>query len=318
MTMAGGDAETLGVEVWRGGVNSWETDENAHMNVRFYITRALEGLVGLAGALGMPRAYSPEAGATLLLREHHIRFLREAHPGSLLHMRAAVLSIDETEVKVAQVLYHSATGEPAATFVSRLGHVTARGGRPFPWSRLTRERAAGLMAQAPDYAAPRGLTLEPFESAASLERAQALGVKAIAAGAVMPQDCDAFGRLRAEQFIGRVSDGIPQLVSHIRRIIAAHAPTPIERIGGAVLEYRLVYFDWPRAGDRVTVHSGLADVGERTQRLVHWLLDPETGKAWATSTAVAGTMDLDARKLVPIAPAAQAELKAMAVAGLEL
>jgi hypothetical protein len=40
--MAGGDAETLGVEVWRGGVNTWETDENAHMNVRFYITRALE------------------------------------------------------------------------------------------------------------------------------------------------------------------------------------------------------------------------------------------------------------------------------------
>ena len=316
--MAGGDAETLGVEVWRGGVNTWESDENAHMNVRFYVTRALEGLVGLAGALGMPRAYAPEAGATLLLREHHIRFLREAHPGSLLHMRAAVLSIDETEIRVVQVLYHSATGEPAATFVSRLGHVTADAGRPFPWSRLTRERAEGLMAQIPTYAAPRGVTLDPFESAASLERANALGVKVIALGAVSPQDCDAFGRMRAEQFIGRVSDGVPQLVAAVRQIITDNAETPVSRVGGAVLEYRLVYLDWPRAGDRVSVHSGLANIDHRTQRIVHWLLDPETGKAWATSTAVAGTMDLDARKLIPLSPSAQTALKGLAVEGLTL
>lgn len=318
MTMAEGDAEALGVEVWRGGVNTWETDENAHMNVRFYVTRALEGLAGLAGALGMPRAYAPEAGATLLLREQHIRFLREAHPGSLLHMRAAVLSIEETEARVVQVLYHSTTGEPAATFVSRISHVTAASARPFPWNRQTRERAATLVAQIPAYAAPRGLVLDAFESAASLERAKSLGVKVIASGAVMPQDCDAFGRLRAEQFIGRVSDGIPQLVSQVRQIIAAHAPTPIERVGGAVLEYRLVYLDWPKVGDRVAVYSGLASIDHRTQRIIHWLLDPETGRPWATSTAVAGTMDLDTRKLIPIAPAAQTALKTLAVAGLTL
>jgi acyl-CoA thioester hydrolase len=134
----------------------------------------------------------------------------------------------------------------------------------------------------------------------------------------MPQDCDAFGRMRAEQFIGRVSDGIPQLVAQVRQIIVAHSPTPIERVGGAVLEYRLVYFDWPRAGDRVAVHSGLAGVDHRTQRIVHWLLDPETGKPWATSTAVAGTMDLDTRKLIPISPAAQSALKVLAIDGLTL
>ena len=32
-----------------------------HMNVRFYVVRALEGLVGLAAAMGMPHAFAPNA-----------------------------------------------------------------------------------------------------------------------------------------------------------------------------------------------------------------------------------------------------------------
>ena len=38
-------AEDIGVEVWRGGVNTWECDEMGHLNVRFYVARAMEGLV---------------------------------------------------------------------------------------------------------------------------------------------------------------------------------------------------------------------------------------------------------------------------------
>lgn len=318
MTIAGGDAESLGVEVWRGGINTWECDEMGHMNVRFYVTRAMEGLVGLAAALGMPKAYTPNAGASLVLREQHIRFLREAHPGGPLHMRAAVVSMDETEAQVLQVLYHSATGEPAATYVSRVSHVTAQDARPFPWARHARELAAGLTAAVPAYAAPRGLDLAPFESQASLGRATALGVRTIAAGAVSPQDCDVFGRMRADQFIGRISDGIPQLVGEVRAIIASNSPQKPKRFGGAVLEYRLVYLDWPRAGERMSVHSGLAAIDGATQRIVHWILDPSTGQPWATSMAVTATLDLDARKIVAITPAAREKLSAMAVEGLTL
>jgi acyl-CoA thioester hydrolase len=313
-----GDADSLGIEVWRGGVNAWETDENAHMNVRFYITRAGEGLVGLAAALGMPGAFMPAAAASLMIREHHIRFLREARSGALLHMRAGVLSLSETEAEVLQVLFHSASGEPSASFVTHLSHVTAHDGRPFPWPRQVRERAAGLSVALPKYAAPRGLTLGPFESRASLERAEALGLRRIALGAVSPRDCDVFGRLRADQVIGRISDGIPQLVAETRSIIASHAESQPKRVGGAVLEYRLAYLDWPRAGNRMSVHSGLAAIDATAQRIVHWVLDPETGRPWATSMAVAATLDLDARKIVPASPAAIETLSALAISDLTL
>ena len=53
--------ENPGLEVWRGGVNTWECDRMGHLNVRFHVAHAAEGLVGLAAGLGLPRAFAPAA-----------------------------------------------------------------------------------------------------------------------------------------------------------------------------------------------------------------------------------------------------------------
>jgi acyl-CoA thioester hydrolase len=307
-----------GIEVWRGGVNTWECDEMGHMNVRFYVTRAMQGLVGLAAELGMADAFSPHAVSTLLVREQHIRFLREARPPAPLHMTARVVEMGECDARLLLILWHSQSGEPAATFQTVVAHVTPRDGRPFPWPERVRERAVALTGPVPDFAAARSLSLEPFETTASLERARALDLITISAGAVTPQDCDVFGRMGLDGFIGRVSDGIPRLVSRSRGAVVEHAEVKPERWGGAVLEYRLVYLDWPGAGDRLVIRSGLAGVDSRTQRMVHWMLDPNTGKPWGVSEAVAITLDLDARKIVPISPAAQAVMRALITKGLTL
>ena len=85
-----------------------------------------------------------------------------------------------------------------------------------------------------------------------------------------------------------------------------------------MLEYRLIHLGWPRAGDRIEIRSGLAAVDGRTQRLVHWMVDPDLGRVWGAAEAVTVTLDLDKRKIVPVAPAAQAELNARAIKGLTL
>jgi acyl-CoA thioester hydrolase len=56
-------------------------------------------------------------------------------------------------------------------------------------------------------------------------------------------------------------------------VTAALGEAAPKRLGGAVLEYRMLYLDWPQAGDHVALRSGLAGVDGRTQRLVHWMLD---------------------------------------------
>ena len=308
----------FGMEVWRGGVNTWECDEMGHMNVRFYVARAMEGLVGLAGALGLEGAFRPNAEATLLIREQHIRFPREARAGAPLRMTAGVVELDQTEARLLQLLVHSQTGEIAASFQSVVAHVTAHEGRAFAWSDRTRALAHGLRVSVPEKAAPRGVTSAPANSAASLAEADRMGLISLSTGAFGAQDCDAFGRMRPEMFIGRISDGVPGLAGLIRGEDPAGASERPAKLGGAVLEYRLIHLAWPRAGDRFEIRSGLVAIDERFQRLVHWMLDPATGRAWGTAEAVAASFDLDTRKLVPMSAAAVAAARARITPGLAL
>jgi len=307
-----------GVEIWRGGVNTWDCDEMGHMNVRHYLVRAMEGLVGLAAELGLPHAFSPYANATLLVKEHHIRFLREAHAGAPLHMLGGVIEIGDSEARLLQLLVHSSTGELAATFQTTVVHATPRDGQVFPWPRIARDRAEALRVEVPEQARSRSIALDPFTPTASLPRADALGLTRIGLGGLLPSDCDVFGRMRAEQFIGRVSDGIGAFIHPFRDVVVEHAEPRPARTGGAVLEYRIAYLAWPGAGDRVEIRSGLIGTDARTMRVAHWMLDPATGEPWGTSEAVAITFDLDARKVVAVSDAARKALAANEVAGLAL
>jgi acyl-CoA thioester hydrolase len=307
-----------GAELWRGGVNTWECDEMGHMNVRFYVVKAVEGLATLAALIGMPDAFRSDATSTLLVREQHIRFLKEAHAGAALHMIGGVVEMGDSEARLVQLLIHSNTGEIAASFQTVVTHATAYEGVAFPWSDRTRSKAAALIMAVPEKAQSRSVALDPVESTGSLARADELGLMRIGLGAISPQECDVFGRMRPELFIGRVSDGIGALVGPLRAIVADNAPSQPARTGGAVLEYRLVQLGWPRAGERFELRSGLVGADARTMRLVHWMLDPETGKIWGTSEAVAITFDLDARKVVPIENAAREAMMRTAKAGLAL
>jgi acyl-CoA thioester hydrolase len=312
-------AEPLpGVEIWKGGVNTWDCDEMGHMNVRHYVVRAMEGLVGMAAELGMPHAFSPFANATLLVKEHHIRFLREAHAGAPLYMLGGVVEMGESDARVLQLLVHPASGEVAASFQTTVVHATPREGQIFPWPTIARERAEALKVEVPEKARARSLDLSPFTSTANLGRAEALKLTRIGLGGLLPTDCDVFGRMRAEQFIGRVSDGIGAFIHPFRDTIVEHAEHKPARFGGAVLEYRIAYLAWPRVGDRVDIRSGLLGADARTMRMIHWMLDPATGEPWGTSEAVAVTFDLDARKVVPVTEAARAALAASSVRGLAL
>lgn len=304
---------TVGVEVWSGSVNTWECDVMGHMNVRFYVQKSMEGLGELAAELGMPAAFSPFAEATLVVREQHIRFLREAHANAPLVMTGGVVEMGESEARLLMVM-RNLSGEPCATFQTVVTHATPREGAAFPWPDRIRRRAEALAVSIPDYAAARSLSLAPVETTASLERAETLGLTHTGLGLVGPQDCDVFGRMRTELFMGRISDGIPRLVGGRR----PGSEDTEARIGGAALEYRLVHFGWPRAGDRLALRSGTSWTDARFRRYTHWLLDPATGRPWGAAEAVAVSFDLDTRKIVTLSPDALAEVQKQVTPGLAL
>jgi len=294
-----------GIETWRGGVNPWQCDQMGHMNVRFYVAHAMEALAGLAAALGMPRAFSPRATSTLIVREHHIRFLREARAGDALHMNVGVLEMAESEASALQLLFHSVSGEPAAVFHTRLAHARAADAQPFAWSISTPKRAGPLHVEVRQGLAPRSLTPGESRRGASLQRAQQLDMGRYGSGAFRSSDCDAFGRVDPSQIMGRLGDGSAHEVAAIRQIVG-------EPVGVAVVEYRLTYLDWPGAGDRYDVRSGLKGVAARRLSFEHWVLDPESGRPWAVAEVVLIPFDLDARKALALSDGALKALQAKA------
>lgn len=293
------------VEVWRGSVATWECDSMGHLNVGFYLTKAMEALIGLAAELGMPHAFAPHAEATLIVREQHIRFLREAQVGARLHIEAGVLEMGEDEARVLLLMRHH-DGELAASFQMLVAHATTREGRAFPWPIWARARAAALTMERPEKAAPRSVALGALESAASLPHALKLGLKRIGLGGFRVSDCDSFGRMRTEVMMARLSDSAAHLMTGLLGDLSADGG---RKFGAVILEYRLIYLDWPRAGDRYELRSGFSGAEPKLRRMIHWFLDPATGRPWASAEAVAAIFDMEARKTVALT---ESELSAWA------
>jgi len=290
----------LPAPLYQGSVNTWECDDGGHLNVRFHLERAMVGLAHMAAALQLPRAFTEPAGATLIPREAHIRFLKEARPGAALTMHGGVVELGEDSATLCLDMRH-ADGAPSSCFTLKVAHAETRNYRTFPWSARTREAAKRLSVAPPEHSKARSIDLSKAPTEASRQRAIDLGAQRIGAALVSPDQCDAFGRLRGEHFVGRVSDSVPNLLSQWRHAAASESGASP---AGAVVEARLVFRRFPRAGDLIEVHSGIAEVGEKTLRLVHWIVDPESGVAWASMEAVALTFDTVTRKA--LAPSAEA------------
>jgi acyl-CoA thioester hydrolase len=145
-----------GIEVWSGGVNTWECDEMGHLNVRFWVTKAMEGLGAFVAELGLPRALAPEAETTFLVQEHHIRFLKEARAGAALWMSGAVVELGEDWAQLALVIRHP-DGTPGATFQTRVLHVATSDLSARPWPQRVRDRSVGMMGSVPPFAAARSV-----------------------------------------------------------------------------------------------------------------------------------------------------------------
>lgn len=306
------------IPLWRGIANTWDCDEMGHMNVRVYVEKAYEGLGTFVERLGLPDAFRRGAFSTLVPTDQHIRFIHEVMPGRPLMMEGCVLEWDETSVTVFQVLRHG-DGRPAAAFRTRLAHTALPSAREFPWNRNTRSRLNELIDAPAEDCLPRGLDpIGPVlpDSETVIDRIEACGAPEIGRGLVLPSHCDVHGRMLPAWFIGRISDAVPNLLHEWRQRLSDGATD--KYIGAAVLEYRLKYRQWPRAGDRMTVHTSLVGTQGKTHSLSHWAMNPDTGKAWMTSEAVAITFDLEARKAIAAPKERIDELRKLAPPGLQI
>lgn len=305
------------IELWRGCVNAWECDELGHFNVRFYLARASEALANLAEAAGLNPIQRADALATLIPQTLHIRFLAEARPGAPLYIEGGFVGHDRASADVVLVMRHSGTGKPAASFAIKLAHAAPDTAQAFAWPDRFAKAARALQVETPDFAAPRGLTTRPGSRPVSLSAADALDLMTIGRGRFGPNEMDAFGWMRTEFLLGRVSDSVTNFAAAFPEEWAMHAGEPSGNIGSALLECCIHVHRWPRAGDGYAIRSGLKSAGTKVRNIVHWVLEPATSKPWWTMEGVAAPMDLDQRKLAVIDANTQAKVEAAVVPGIE-
>jgi acyl-CoA thioester hydrolase len=302
------------IEIGMGSVQIGECDVMGHMNVRHYVSRALEALDWLGLELGLGPAYVREHGAGLVPTDQHIRFVRELPAGTPFSIHGAVVYRRGETFRFYQEIRNVGLGVVAATIVTDMVLADSRTGAPRPLPSGIADVAAPLADAVPDYAAPRGLGFGLPREPLSLEGAAEIGLSLTHKGSVQVAECNKHGLMRADGVIARIWDGVPNSPARAVR----QAAQPSGKTGSAALEYRLVYHRPVRTGDLLTVRSGLKAVGSKTTTWTHWLFDGESGAAVAAAEAVGVSFDLATRKAVDIDEEVRRALENLVVPGLSI
>lgn len=300
------------IECGRNSVQTWDCDQMGHMNVQFYVQRAEDAVAHLALHLGLGPSVAREANARLIPVQHHMRFHRELRPGAPYWLRAAPIFLPQNQIVITIELLATADDAVAYACTGLYQWVDIDSRAVLDMPERARDKAKALIQPMPPTALERGIAIHtPPRNSASLDDAKALGLIPALLSEVLAEHCDASGHLRVRDYMGRVSDAIPNLL--VRTTGRDRSTETDKRIGGAALEYRMVYRKPARAGDLLGVRSGVKSIGPKTYNWVHWVVNEQTGEALATAEAVAVAMDLDARKAIPIPDSLRAVLEPLIV-----
>ncbi|MFD8547268.1 thioesterase family protein [Streptomyces sp. NPDC059649] len=128
-------------------------DYNGHLSEAYYVLVFGFATDALMDTTGLDAAYRERTGCSLYTVETHVRYLREVARGSELTVRTAVLGVHGRKLRLLHEMFVGApSGEPVATEELFLLHVDRSGGRAAPLPEATRERLAGLVVPAPEWA----------------------------------------------------------------------------------------------------------------------------------------------------------------------
>lgn len=270
------------VESHRSFVNTWECDDNAHMNVQFYFKRFDEAARFFAGMNG-----GDMAGP--LPRTRHVRYHSELHAGGIARMRSGIVADGRFAGFTVHVLDNMETGQIAATALDAPSGPAAAGPRVHQ-----RDIAPAL---------PKGIAPEPAVPERP-EAVLALGGLVSSRTIVQPMQCDATGELLAQGFVGRLSDA----AAHVWEVAGVGIATLRERgYGRVALEMKLTHHRPAKAGEALLIHSRPILTGGKALQLHHEMSRFPDGAPIATAQVVAVILDLATRKSVAMPTAASGD-----------
>ena len=206
--------------------------------------------------------------------------------------------------------------QPAASYMVELDHISPGTGIAFAWSQRILARIESFKTTIPDICKTRSLDDAPPVTF-NEEAAKVKGMQFVSRGLIQHHETNAHGSMRLEYAFGKISDGVLHYMHVFPELADAYRADGPLKFSSAVLEARLNFHHFPRAGTAYNFHSGLSYADEKIRTLVHWVTDSRTGEPLWSMQAVACTMDLQARKMVRLSDETLKEIQSAVIAGLQ-
>ena len=268
-------------------VNTWQCDENDHLNVQFYTEFGHEASVHLLASLGLGPRAQRAAGITLDAAWDHVRYLREFREVDPVEVLSAPVEVGERHLTAYHEIRNASDGTVAATMRRQIASDR-------PWPDPFRARAEAASMALPANAQPRSVGTLALPDL-TLADAARTGLVDIGRTVITPAECDERGAFLPHHLFGRYSDGAPFLWNHLGFDRTAMQ----ERGEGSVVVEMLNHYRRPlQAGDLLVVMSGLASFTDKALVFTHFLFEAETGTLAACAEAVGMKFDQKIRKIM--------------------
>jgi acyl-CoA thioester hydrolase len=285
-------------------VNTWQCDENLHLNVQFFTSFAHDASAQLHARLGLGPAALGAARLRLRPVEDHVRYYRELRAEDIVEVRSAPVAVDDTTLAAYHEIRNAYDGTVAATVRCVTACRTAEGAAA-RWPKVFRANAEAATVALPSAAEARTAGKRGPLPDLTLAAARDLGLSEISRSQVMPAECGIDGGLLPRFHLARFSDG----GAHLWQALGFdRAGMRDRRQGSVILESKLVYSRPLAAGSLCAVLSGLLEMSEKSMHLAHFLFDAEDGALVAKSEAVAVLFDQQARRTIAFSAADRARL----------
>ena len=275
------------LETLKSFVNTWECDENDHLNVQFYFERFDDADRHFRLKTGLDLA------ATGRRISRHVRYHRECYVGGLQIIRSGLYEADDTSLIVIHVLVDAGSGAISATALDRYALAN-----PLPGKAL---RGLPAPSTTEDLAArPRSFqdAIPGFDvKAGTLERD---GVITSFYGSVKPAHCNVDGFMEDRFIIASMSDA----AAHVWQVAPmTQAWLDQNNYGRVAVEMRLTYGEPLAAGTPTKVMSKWRGAERTTFSFRHHLINAATGLCQGIVDTAGLVMDLEKRKSVRLSEA---------------
>lgn len=259
------------METHRSFVNSWECDENAHMNIQFYWKR-----FGEAAQIFFQLNQSSHQNWI----DRHVRYHDELMMGTNTLVQS---SCGPAERSLVHHLINVDTGSLSATAVDVYANPI--------------ENMGQNLIELPDNSMPRSLPgdpLRPRDTSTIIQDGSGLVSHRCI---VPPLECDAQGVLLDQFHIARFSDAASHLWQHMG---VSREWLRQENRGSVAVEMKASRHNQVRAGMMLEVVTWAEQVRAKTFTFRHQVSDTRTGQPLYSGAVTALLIDLKARKAVEL------------------